>query len=413
MSVPKKINLLAGVIALKKEKFGSTFLALQVLSLSLAMTALVIPNTSAVEKPDQQTTKQLKHKTLHDVGKNWYYVGARQYERGLFEAAEKSLVKAIEFQPFLEAEELEKINEVRSLIRIEQLKRKRILEHLEKASILTEQGQLIKAKAHLDRVQNNPALSQQQKSFVTAQLKNINTQLSDSKKEMAELYKKSLKYYQTGQFERARDGFVRVAQNGLLEYPPGQTPEEYLGKIKKILAKKGQDISLPTQESLSNDLEDLAATDMESTITDVMANSAIMADPVWGIESSVYEEPKQTEQINGILNVARPVVIDKKALTANQTGIRIAERKRKLLSSYTKAVVNNTVNEVHEYIFFAEFVKADEAINNASNVLSKNRLYLGDELFSNYATQLGQMREKLNQEKLKWIASSGGNNNKP
>ena len=81
-------------------------------------------------------------------------------------------------------------------------------------------------------------------------------------------------------------------------------------------------------------------------------------------------------------------------------------RKRNILRSHTKAVVNDAVAKAQDYISQGEFDKAKEAIEAAERVVSKNRLYLGDDLFKQYSSQLKQLSGKIVQRESERIQQS-------
>ena len=81
-------------------------------------------------------------------------------------------------------------------------------------------------------------------------------------------------------------------------------------------------------------------------------------------------------------------------------------RKRNILRSHTKAVVNDAVAKAQDYITQGEFDKAKEAVEAADRTVSKNRLYLGDDLFKQYSSQLRQLSEKIIQRESERIQQS-------
>ncbi|TFG47948.1 MAG: hypothetical protein E4H40_05515 [Candidatus Brocadiia bacterium] len=402
---------------MKKESSGLAPLKMAVLAL-FVMLNVSIPEGANAEQPQIAQVKQPDmRQTMHDVGKNWYCVAARQYERGFFEAAETSIQKALEYQNYLNTPELDKINELVSLIGAEQFKRKQALEQFQAAKKLAEQGQLIQARAHLAKIQNDPALSVQQRDLVIAEIKNINAQLDGKKNEMKEHYIKSIEYYNAGQFERAKDGFILIAQSGLVEYPPGQTPEDYLIKINKILSMPAEKPRLTTdtkkapapEKKLVPDLPEFGSSGIKPPASvDISQDSGVLPDPVWKLEPVKMDEPVRPVKIDNVVDVARPVPPQGKLIAESTREANDLERKRNLIRSYTKAVVSNTVNEVQENLFFAEFAKAEESFNNARAVIVKNRLYLGEQIYTEYDKQLEQLREKLTQERAKWIIRTEG-----
>ena len=73
--------------------------------------------------------------------------------------AEQSFLRARDYQDYLTTAEREKLNELLEKAHLAVLEKTRILEHIQKADELVKQGELIKAKAHLERVENNKSLT--------------------------------------------------------------------------------------------------------------------------------------------------------------------------------------------------------------------------------------------------------------
>jgi sugar lactone lactonase YvrE len=60
------------------------------------------------------------------------------------------------------------------------------------------------------------------------------------KEEIAELHQRSVAFYRSGQLEKAREGFVKILKSGLVPSPMARTIEGYMADIDNRLAKSGQ-----------------------------------------------------------------------------------------------------------------------------------------------------------------------------
>jgi hypothetical protein len=120
------------------------------------------------------------------------------------------------------------------------LEREHILEVIQTADGFVKQGELIKAKAKLEEIKDNEFLTKAEQELITKGLNKLGNQLDEQKKENTELYNRSVELYKTGEFEKAREGFVKVAAGDLVTTPPGETAEDYLLKIDNILAQKAK-----------------------------------------------------------------------------------------------------------------------------------------------------------------------------
>jgi len=67
-----------------------------------------------------------------------------------------------------------------------------------------------------------------------------------TKSEVAEIYNRSVKFYEAGELEKAREGFARISRNSVLTAPVGKRAEDYLAKIDNILAQRVKP-SVPTK----------------------------------------------------------------------------------------------------------------------------------------------------------------------
>ncbi len=70
--------------------------------------------------------------------------------------------------------------------------------------------------------------------------KKIRGQQDERKREIAELYYRSIKFYRAGQLEKAREGFIRVLESGLVPAPMAKTIGSYLLDIDSILTKRAK-----------------------------------------------------------------------------------------------------------------------------------------------------------------------------
>ncbi len=80
---------------------------------------------------------------------------------------------------------------------------------------------------------------QTNKKLDTAKIetKKIRGQQDERKREIAELYYRSIKFYRAGQLEKAREGLVRVLKSGLVPVPMARTIISYIADIDNTLAK--------------------------------------------------------------------------------------------------------------------------------------------------------------------------------
>ncbi|MHC4535728.1 MAG: cytochrome c3 family protein [Planctomycetota bacterium] len=100
-------------------------------------------------------------------------------------------------------------------------------------------GQLEKAREGLVEVLKNDSIPPDVAKTIQDDLANIdkNLTISDRKRGVAELYYRSMAFYQAGQFEKAREGLVKVLKSGLVPEPMIITIKGCLTNIDNILGR--------------------------------------------------------------------------------------------------------------------------------------------------------------------------------
>lgn len=155
------------------------------------------------------------------------------------------------------------------------LERKSLLQVFRTVSKLVEQGEIQKARAYLDKFKDNSAFTNEERRKIVQLLKLMDiaitttegelekikqerpvteekmkeppadpekssNQPSKRKKEIAELYYHSIEFYQAGQLEKAREGFVKVLKSGLAPAPIAKTIRGYVVDIENTLARRAK-----------------------------------------------------------------------------------------------------------------------------------------------------------------------------
>lgn len=317
-------------------------------SILLFVTALPEVVLSQPDKADRQ-------KVLHDVAQMWIQVGKEQYQRSFYKHAKQSLLNAQEYKKYLSVAERKRLNELLEKVQIAKVERKRVLEHIQIADELVKQNQLVSAKAHFEELQNSDFLTEQEQGIITEELESINQQLDERKREISELYDRSVELYRAGYLEQAREGFIKVVKSGSFARPVRETVEDYLVKIDNILVQR---------LALSQPVE-VGATD------------------------------KLPEAINKVLEIVDKPSEAAEPVTDKSDYVDEAKRKRNILRSYTKAVFNDAVTKAQNYLIQGEFEEAKKVVETAEQVVNKNRIYLKEELFERYSGGLKNLMEKI------------------
>jgi len=105
---------------------------------------------------------------------------------------------------------------------------------------LYQSGQLEKAREGFVKVLKSGVIPASEAMTVRSYLADIENRLAkiEPKMEIAELYYRSMGLYRAGQLEEAREGLVKVLNSGLIPPEMGKTIQKYLADIDNALAKR-------------------------------------------------------------------------------------------------------------------------------------------------------------------------------
>ena len=342
---------------------------------------LTISGILAAAESQQQDDSSAagKQKILRRVGDEWIKVGAEQYKRGYYGASKKSFLKAQDYQEYLTADDREKLNGLLEKTDTAVIERRRILEDIQKANELIEQDRLIEARTHLEGIQDNEFLTGEERKIIAGELEKVVHQLDGRKGEIAELYDRSVGLYRAGEMEAAREGFlkiVKIAREPNLwgwAAPQGETAEDYLVKIDNILVKR---------------LESSAP--VETGVVDVRGRLPKITDTPAQDTRPRLRIPPQPDK------PARGARIDAGRIKSPEP--TTDNRRRNILRSYTRAVVNDAITKAQNYRQKGEFDKAKKALEKAKGTVNKNRLELGASIFEQYSWLLERRVEEIIRE---------------
>ncbi len=346
----------------------------------LVILALVLSATAILLEGAPSQAKDIdKQKVVRQVAQKWIQVGTEQYERGLFKASEQSFLRAQDYQEYLTAAEQKKLNELLEKSHIAVIEKGRILEHIKMANELLEQGQLPKAKAHLEKVKDSEFLTSEERELIAEGLKKIDAQPNEEQKAIDELYNHSVELYNTGDIEKARDGFIKVVKSGLSTTNGAKTAEDYLVEIDNILTQRAALPAAPPQIKPAEEKPSETKTEVEQSPD---ADVKVEAEPQPAV---VQEQPVSVPATD----------IAVKPATEEGGYITVVNRKINLVRGHTKAVVSDAVSKAQNYINQGQFDKAKEEVEAAERTVNENYLQLGDYLFKQYSGELKQLSERI------------------
>ena len=338
-----------------------------------------------------------KAAVLRQEARNWIDVGQTQMKRGLYQQAGQSFMAAYEYQQYLSAEESKKLEEDLKKAYQGSIEGQTVLEELAQARDLLKQGQPVKARAHYEKIRKSPYLTEQQRKQIAEDLKAVDAAFDKKRKEITELYNRSVEAYRAGELEKARDGFSEVIKSGMLVAPKGQSAEDYLVQIDSILTARLKGPSAPKPPAPGT-------AEPSKTPSDIIPSQVLP--PSQAAESV----PVQTEQNQ------QPVVQEKKIPEKPQTKQEeakevttavettpekepetgaIDEARINIIRNYTKAVVDDAAGKVEYFIAQQKFDKALDTLRNATELISENRPFIGDDAFIEYAMRLKKLTERI------------------
>ena len=338
------------------------FSKLRVLFCVLTLILLMLgPVVQAEEMTAGQGEKIEKRRIIREVIKNWVEIGAKQYERGFYKHAKKSLYKALEYEEYLTAAEHTKINELLKSKRTTPLSKEQLTEYIQTAQELIEKGDLIKAASYLEKVKDNDSLTKNERKKADESLSRLYKQIKKQQEEISVLYKQSVEFYGKGELEKGREGFVNVVSSKVAGAPEREMAEDYLMQIDAILLNEAKSEKIV-----------------------VIAKPVKKTPPEPVTKTPVEPVKKQELQVESV------------------------SRAKNIQDSYTKAVVGDVLSKVQDYMSQGKFYKAEEAVEGAVKVVNANRIYLGDGLFGQYRQQLKELAEAISIERKRWLGSLRG-----
>ncbi|MBN1796205.1 MAG: hypothetical protein JW804_05985 [Sedimentisphaerales bacterium] len=350
-----------------KSNSGKTLLCFLVLAVILS---LLGPSVALSENGEID-----RQKIVHQVVDKWMQIGLEQYDRGYYKAAERSFLRAKSFEDHLDAAKRSQLEELLEKARIASDGVDRVETNLAQARLLLAEGNTAQARALLEVIKDSPYLSDEQKAEVQQYLTVGSDESTIRQVQIADLYNQSVDYYNTGQLEKARQGFLEVSLSGLMVAPQGGRAEDYLAKIDAELMKRAMKEGKPESAEITTGEKGLfEATDQTSV----------------GIGLSSKTEPEIT--------VALPVQPQEVTTTtkAEDGGyIEVIKQKQSILKSHAKAVVQDAMAKARSYIQENDFEQAKKALDYAQSIVNKNRLHLGEELFEQYSSQLQQQHRQV------------------
>jgi hypothetical protein len=118
-----------------------------------------------------------KYQVIREVAKKWVEVGKRQYQRSLFNSAEKSLLEALMYREYLTVYDRTRLDGLLEKTWNALAERELILEHVRRANKLVTEGHLAEAKSALLKAKDRRFLSGKEHALIRESLNKIRARL--------------------------------------------------------------------------------------------------------------------------------------------------------------------------------------------------------------------------------------------
>ncbi len=350
----------------------------------LFLSAVLMPNVAVCANGQQD-----RQKLIEQLVDRWMQIGTEQYERHYFKAAEQSFLMAKDYEEYLGTEQRDKLNDLIEKSHTAAAEVDKLSASLATAQQLMAEGRLAEARALFEAARDSQYLTDDTRQIVEQGLAQTSGDTVARQAEIANLYRQSVDYYNAGELEKARAGFLEVSKSGLTVAPAGSTPEDYLVKIDAALAQKMMQPGEPQP----------AAGDVEQELFGPEQQPA-QEQPPMAIEQPAAPQPP--------INVVTPQPVTQAPEQPEQGGgyIEVIKRRQSILRSHTEAVVSDALAKARSYQAENQFDQATNSIEYAQNIVNKNRLSLGEELFKRYSDELQSMRDEISAARDAYQASS-------
>jgi len=312
-------------------------------------------------------------------------VGEKAYARGLYAQAEQAFAQAAsqaaEYQEYLSADVIVRIKGLHAKAKKAVTERTIILRHIETANKLIKDRQLLAARRELEQITDSEFLTKKEKGQIALSLSKLNSQLGkpgdiglvkprdtepdNARAAMTALYKRSVELYAAGELVKARAGFVKVAQSGLVTAPAGKRPEDFIAKI------------------------DSPAKSVEPAIVEPVISARVPDS--WVADRTAVSVPR----------VPSPVSREPAAVSngADESYMQKVIRERNVRRDHARTVVADANETAVKYMEQGKFENAQYEVDGAREIVNQYQLDLGDDRYKAYSLKLKLLSDEIGQRK--------------
>lgn len=307
-----------------------------------------------------------KSEVLKKAGSDWMDIGIKAYKRGFYVESEETLLRAREYFLYLSNQQRSTLEEYSEKAHEKALRLRKLRTQLKQADTLIKKGELSRAEVMLSKVESDHPVPEVIKEGLTELQDRLESEIRQERKQMQRLYAKSLAQYKEGEFQKARQGFSRVAESEYFESGSMLSAKEYISRIDSSKASESQTASRQGSQQTTK------------IVKHEESNSMLeMAAPDEGKQKSREQELSQKENIR---------------------------------RSYARAVVKDAIKQAEKRLKNGQYYKAKQSVAKAREIIKKHQDYLGEKLYGDFVAQLEQMTEKIEKERKRWLGDSESDN---
>ena len=301
-------------------------------------------------------------------------IANEQYKRRLYKVAEITLNKINkQHVDYLSNTERNKLEALTKNIGVAMTERGKITRILMASDHLAEQNQFAQAAGRLEMIKGSEFLSESESkqindSITYLQDKQSAFQSKESRLKM--VFETSVRNYEVGNVEKAKQGFAQVAASGIEITQAGKTANDYISLIEQDRQQitTSQIPSVPPfEEGIEGILDEIELAEPKMIIQEPTEPKIIIQEPT---------EPQLDSQPQNVY-------------------IRQITRKKAIIRARTNAVVIDALSKAQSYLDSNEFAKAKEYLAKAFSSINTEKHILGDALYSQHHNQLRSLDQQV------------------
>lgn len=303
-------------------------------------------------------------------------IAREQIKRGFYQHAQSELDKTAspEFSAFVSESQQQEIASLLETLRNAAQQRQAIAQTLQQSDALAMQGNYVQAAALLRQIEGSPYITEQEKKIVVASLKDYSEKDTMRQREMQAVYDEAVRQYKAGSLDAARVGFVQVAQSGV-SVSGDQPAGDYV-------------LAIDLQRNTATQQQQQQTRAVQQAVDDLMPQVAATGQTL-------------VESVDG----KHPVAVQEGPQTnADDSYLQVIRRERAVRIDYTTAIVNDALSRSQTLRQDTRFEEGRQVLRRALSTVERNKLLLGDALYSSYIAKLSNEEQSLNEQQRVWQA---------